>query len=111
MKIWKITRWTAFHIGFGWLLWHAVNGHVAAGRVVGFWIWFGTTIIVCASFIDVTRNQMRAKGRSVPAWLSHSAGAAIVGWLVWHGWTTLAIVALVAEICENYIFSKEEEKK
>lgn len=110
MKLWKITRWTFFYILFGWLAWHAVNGHEAAGRVVGFWVWLGFAILLLALFFDETKKQIRAKGRSVPGWLSHGAGAAIVAWFVWHGWTALAVAALFSEIFEAYLFTNEKDE-
>jgi len=103
----RLVRWTIINGLLAWCAWEAVgNESVGAGRVLAFTAWlFGPLAILCACSPDA-RKKIAAKGRSVPAWLSHGYGIPMIAILVWNGWWMTAIGMLLMEIGEATVYSE-----
>lgn len=84
-----------------------VNGNVGAGRVLAFAAWFFAVIYLLASILpkDVTAKTA-AKGRAVPALVSHGFDAAMIVFLVWNGWWWTAIAFVLITVAEAGIYHK-----
>jgi hypothetical protein len=93
-----------FNGGISALAWYAVNGSTGAGRLLQFVVWTFAVVMFLASLNKDATPKIAAKGRSIPAWLSHGWGAVMICFLVWHGWIGAAIALLIWEIAEAAIF-------
>jgi hypothetical protein len=100
----RLLRWMLFNGGISALAWYAVNGNTGAGRLLQFVVWTFAVIMFMASMNKDATPKIAAKGRTIPAWLSHGWGAVMICFLVWHGWIGAAIALLIWEIAEAAIF-------
>lgn len=65
--------------------------------------WTFAVLVFLASLNKEASQQIAAKGRTIPAWMSHGWGAVLICFLVWHGWIGAAIAMLIWEIAEAAI--------
>ncbi len=91
-----------------WCAWAGVNGNEGAGRVLQFAAWF-MAITFIGAVCPADFGDVRAKGRSLPAWLSHGTGIAMILFLVWHGWIWTAIALALHEIGVASVFRTNSE--
>ena len=98
-----------FNGGISTLAWYAVHGNTGAGRLLQFVVWTFAVIMFLASLNKDATPKIAAKGRSIPAWLSHGWGAVMICFLVWHGWIGAAIALLIWEIAEAAIFYQHND--
>jgi hypothetical protein len=99
-----------FNGGISALAWYAVHGITGAGRLLQLVVWTFAVIFFLASLNKDATPKIAAKGRSIPAWLSHGWGAVIICFLVWHGWIGAAIALLIWEIAEAAIFHQPNSR-
>lgn len=92
-------------------LWFALNGNIGAQRLFCFATWFFAICMVmvqCAN--PPSLKDLKIRGRSVPALLSHSIGAAFVIILIYQGWWFTAIGQILNELAEYSLFDNSEAK-
>lgn len=105
----RLLRWMLFNGGISALAWYAVNGNTGAGRLLQFVVWTFAVIMFMASLNKDATPKISAKGRSIPAWLSHGWGSVMICFLVWHGWIGAAIALLIWEVAEAAIFHEPND--
>ena len=106
----RLCPWAAINGGLAWCAWAGVHGNEGAGRLLAFAAWTLGVIQFIGGMSDEVKASAAKKGRSVPAWLSHGTGTAMICFLVWHGWWWTAIAYLLAELGEAAIFHKPNSK-
>lgn len=106
----RLLRWMLFNGGISALAWYAVNGNTGAGRLLQFVVWTFAVIMFLASLNKDATPKIAAKGRSIPAWLSHGWGSVMICFLAWHGWIGAAIALLIWEVAEAAIFHEPNDQ-
>lgn len=106
----RLCWWAAINGGLAWCAWAGVHGNEGAGRLLAFAAWTFGIIQFVGGMSDDVKSSAAKKGRSIPAWLSHGTGTAMIGFLVWHGWWWTAIAYLLAELGEAAIFHKPNDE-
>jgi len=106
----KYIRWGIENGGMFALIYFGVNGVIGAERLFCFVIWFTAIVVFLASQIDETKKEMTKNGRTIPAWLSHGVGMAMIAYLCWHGWWFSVFAVTLNEVSKAMIFHKEEPK-
>jgi hypothetical protein len=86
----------------------AVSGNVGCGRVLVFVSWVLAITIVGAIWPENFIDQKK-KGPSIPLWLGHLWGGALIIFLCYHGWVWTAIALTLHEIGVVAIFMDREE--
>ena len=86
-----------------WCAWAGVHGNEGAGRILQFFAW-ALSLSFLAAIFPAEFKEQREKGRTLPGWLSHGTGIALILFLVWHGWIWTAIALLLHEIGIAAIF-------
>ena len=106
----RLVRLFTWIIPNGAMVWCAlvgVNGNIGAGRVLVLAAWF-FAVVNC--LVAITSKhvaaKITAKGRSVPAWISHGFDVAMIVFLVWHGWWFTGIAFILLTIAEADIYSE-----
>ena len=103
----RLFTWMSLNGALVWCAWEGVNGNVGAGRVLAFAAWlFAVVYWMVAVAPKHVAAKAVAKGRSVPAWVSHGFDAAMIVFLVWHGWWLTGIAFVLLTIAEAGICSK-----
>lgn len=105
MKMTRFIKWLAINGAMVWCAWTAVGGSEGPGRVLAFVAWFHAAIYWLSALAthEATAKAV-AKGRSVPAWLSHGYNISMAIFLVWHGWWWTAIAFVLLTIAESAIY-------
>lgn len=89
----------------------AVNGCEGMGNILkfltGFFMVAYTLLILNPNLVAKVAN----KGRSLPAFISHTWGVILVGILVWHGWIMTGLCFLILEIFEAAIYSTKPQQQ
>ena len=106
-KSFRILTWIIQNGALAYLIHLGLNGSEGATRVVCFAVGF-FAVVSLVGFDEKTRQKLKASGRSVPAWISHGAGAVIVGVLVWHGWWFSAAALTFCELMEAHIYNQDD---
>jgi hypothetical protein len=109
----RLFTWLCLNGALVWCAWEGVvSGNVGAGRVLAFAAWFFAVIYWLAAIApkEVTAKAV-AKGRSVPAWVSHGFDAAMIVFLVWHGWWWTAVAFVLLTIAEAGIYHKPNDQE
>lgn len=108
-KLKRVTKWIILNALIVWGTWEAVHGNVGAGRVLAIGAWIIGPLQFLVAFSKKARDAAKKQGRTVPAWMSHGVGMAVVGFLIYHGWVNVGIAWLMAEFGEMVIYSNDEE--
>lgn len=86
------------------------DASVGAERVLKFIFILAGILSTIAGFAEGAKARIRAKGRSVPAAVSHSLGTVYVLWLVYLGFWVTALFALLNELMECVIHDDPDNK-
>lgn len=104
-------QWLAINAFVAFLIWSASSGSDAALNLVSFLGGLSLLLTILVSSSDAIKDDLRKKGRSVPAWLNHGVGFLFVGAMVWHGWYATGIAFLLLDLIEIGIYSKSEKEE
>ena len=103
----RLLRWTAMNGLLVWCAWAAViQGNIGAGRVLCFAVWFFAVMTWIGACNSELKAKADAKGRSVPAWVSHGFGISLAVLFLWHGWWGCAVAMVLMEMAEAAVYSE-----
>lgn len=105
----RFLQWAITNGLFGWFTWMAViQGNIGAGRVLCFAVWFFAIMTWLGACNDELKAKVAAKGRSVPAWVSHGFGMSLAVLFLWHGWWGCAVAMVLMEMAETAVYSESK---
>ena len=118
-RIIRVARWAFINGLLGTTAWYAVyQGSKGATNCIIAFCWFQLVMCFLVLLLLIMRNHMptdpladiKSKGRSVPAWLSHLVGLAGIIMFLWNGWWFCGVVQIVNEIIEALMYSDDQHR-
>lgn len=103
----RILAFIAVNGLYAYFMYLAFGGSMGAQRVLVFFTWLFFANMACLTTMDSLashRATLRAKGRALPAWLSHCIGLAFILTFAWNAWWWTAIAYAVNESFEAEIY-------
>ena len=105
----KALIWLTYNGAILSMAWFSVNGNEPIGRIFGMVCWVALAFNALPCFVLSDKDVASMKlARSAPKELGYLVDFALIGFLQYNGWTTLAIVMLLTLIFQEALFHRKE---
>ena len=85
------------------------EGEVWAQNIMYVFLWIMYLLIIVVAHIDEVADDLRSKGRPLPAWLSVTSDLAVFFILAASGWFWTSALCFIAAMHGLYIFDHDRE--